>query len=182
MVLTAEVEQDLRLRHSIHPAVMRQLHVSHDRAVPVAPLRRPQVHAHQPTRNHRPDQARRGTSCAHAFPRSTDTPKTPTSGNVNQLVRVCPSTAEVGRGGAAAAALAGEVHASHDDDSDGLLSELDEVTARLAARATDAPGNFLHLRHLVLVAGGGDRGPPRAGTTLRLEFPLTAANGDARVD
>jgi signal transduction histidine kinase len=45
-------------------------------------------------------------------------------------------------------ALAGEVHASHDHD-DGLLSELDELTGWLAARASDAPDNFLHLLRLL---------------------------------
>ncbi|WP_445184073.1 AAA family ATPase [Pseudonocardia sp. Cha107L01] len=43
-------------------------------------------------------------------------------------------------------ALAGEVRANHDD---GPLSELDEVTGWLAARATDAPDNFLHLLRLL---------------------------------
>src|SRR6185312_2021144 len=46
--------------------------------------------------------------------------------------------------------LAGEVRASRDDeDGDGLLSELDEVTGWLAARAADAPDNFLHLLRLL---------------------------------
>jgi signal transduction histidine kinase len=46
-------------------------------------------------------------------------------------------------------ALAGEVRASHDEAGDGLLSELDEVTGWLAARAADAPDNFLHLLRLL---------------------------------
>jgi signal transduction histidine kinase len=46
-------------------------------------------------------------------------------------------------------ALAGEVRAGHDDDGDGLLSELDEVTGWLAARAADAPANFVHLLRLL---------------------------------
>lgn len=37
---------------------------------------------------------------------------------------------------------------SHDDERGGLLSELDDVT-RLAARAANAPDNFLHLLRLV---------------------------------
>jgi signal transduction histidine kinase len=45
-------------------------------------------------------------------------------------------------------ALAGEIRASHNDD-DALLSELDEVTGWLAARAADAPDNFLHLLRLL---------------------------------
>jgi signal transduction histidine kinase len=45
-------------------------------------------------------------------------------------------------------ALAGEVRANHDDDGR-LLSELDEVTGWLAARAVDAPDNFLHLLRLL---------------------------------
>ncbi|MDT7624556.1 MAG: hypothetical protein QOF99_5457, partial [Pseudonocardiales bacterium] len=45
-------------------------------------------------------------------------------------------------------ALAGEVRASHDHD-DALLAELDEMTGWLAARAADAPDNFLHLLRLL---------------------------------
>jgi signal transduction histidine kinase len=47
-------------------------------------------------------------------------------------------------------ALAVEVREGHDHDAaGGLLSELDEVTGWLAARAVDAPDNFLHLLRLV---------------------------------
>ncbi|HVH22086.1 MAG TPA: AAA family ATPase [Pseudonocardia sp.] len=46
-------------------------------------------------------------------------------------------------------ALAGEVRAGHGDERGELLSELDEVTRWLAARAADAPDNFLHLLRLV---------------------------------
>jgi signal transduction histidine kinase len=46
-------------------------------------------------------------------------------------------------------ALAGEVREGHDEAGDGLLSELDEVTGWLAARAADAPDNFLHLLRLL---------------------------------
>jgi signal transduction histidine kinase len=42
-------------------------------------------------------------------------------------------------------ALAGQARASHGDVRGGLLSELDEVTRWLAARAADAPENFRHL-------------------------------------
>ncbi|HEX3305847.1 MAG TPA: hypothetical protein VHS32_06345, partial [Streptosporangiaceae bacterium] len=46
-------------------------------------------------------------------------------------------------------ALAGEVRARRGADGDGLLSELDELTRWLAARAADAPANFLHLLRLL---------------------------------
>jgi signal transduction histidine kinase len=46
-------------------------------------------------------------------------------------------------------ALAGQARASHGDERDGLLSDLDEVTRWLAARAADAPANFLHLLRLL---------------------------------
>jgi signal transduction histidine kinase len=45
-------------------------------------------------------------------------------------------------------ALAEEARASHDDEHGGLFSEFDEVTRWLAARAADAPDNFLHLLRL----------------------------------
>jgi signal transduction histidine kinase len=48
-----------------------------------------------------------------------------------------------------ALALAGQARAGHGDERDGLLSELDDVTRRLAERAADAPANFLHLLRLV---------------------------------
>src|SRR3954454_6291147 len=48
-----------------------------------------------------------------------------------------------------ALALAGQVRASHGDERGELLSELDEVTGWLAARAVDAPDNFLHLLRLL---------------------------------
>jgi predicted ATPase/GAF domain-containing protein len=44
-------------------------------------------------------------------------------------------------------ALAGQARDS-DDERDGLLSELEEVTRWLAARAADAPDNFAHLLRL----------------------------------
>jgi signal transduction histidine kinase len=46
-------------------------------------------------------------------------------------------------------ALAGQARASHGGERGGLLSELDEVTGWLAARAADAPANFLHLLRLL---------------------------------
>ena len=45
--------------------------------------------------------------------------------------------------------MAGQARAADGDERDGLLAELDEVTRWLAARAADAPGNFLHLLRLV---------------------------------
>jgi signal transduction histidine kinase len=48
-----------------------------------------------------------------------------------------------------ALALAGQASATHGDERGDLLSELDEVTRWLAARAADAPDNFLHLLRLV---------------------------------
>ncbi|QRP42703.1 AAA family ATPase [Amycolatopsis sp. FDAARGOS 1241] len=46
-------------------------------------------------------------------------------------------------------ALAARVRAVDGTERDGLLSELDEVTRWLAARAADAPDNFLHLLRLL---------------------------------
>ncbi len=46
-------------------------------------------------------------------------------------------------------ALAGQARDSHGGERSGLLSELDEVIDWLAARAADAPANFLHLLRLV---------------------------------
>ncbi|WP_346279691.1 GAF domain-containing protein [Pseudonocardia sp.] len=46
-------------------------------------------------------------------------------------------------------ALAGQARTADADKRGGLLSELDEVTRWLAARAADAPDNFLHLLRLV---------------------------------
>ena len=46
-------------------------------------------------------------------------------------------------------ALAGQARAADGDERAGLLAELDEVTRWLAARAADAPDNFLHLLRLV---------------------------------
>src|SRR3569833_3746258 len=46
-------------------------------------------------------------------------------------------------------ALAGQARDSHGDERDALLSEQEEVTRWLAARAADAPANFLLLLRLV---------------------------------
>ncbi|WP_432978910.1 AAA family ATPase [Dactylosporangium sp. CA-233914] len=46
-------------------------------------------------------------------------------------------------------ALAGQARDSHGAERDGLLSELDEVTRWLAARAADAPANFQHLLRFI---------------------------------
>jgi signal transduction histidine kinase/predicted ATPase len=46
-------------------------------------------------------------------------------------------------------ALADQARAAADDERGRLLAELDEVTRWLAARAADAPDNFLHLLRLV---------------------------------
>jgi signal transduction histidine kinase len=46
-------------------------------------------------------------------------------------------------------ALAGQARAGHGDKRASLLSELDGVTRWLAARAADAPDNFLHLLRLL---------------------------------
>lgn len=45
--------------------------------------------------------------------------------------------------------LAGQARDSHGGERGGLLSEMEEVTRWLAARAADAPANFLHLLRLV---------------------------------
>ena len=46
-------------------------------------------------------------------------------------------------------ALAAEARAAHEDDRGHLLSGLDELTRWMAARAADAPDNFLHLLRLL---------------------------------
>ena len=46
-------------------------------------------------------------------------------------------------------ALAGQARATGGDERGGLLAELDEVIRWLAARAVDAPDNFLHLLRLL---------------------------------
>ena len=46
-------------------------------------------------------------------------------------------------------ALAGQARAADGDERAGLLAELEEVTRWLAARAADAPDNFVHLLRLL---------------------------------
>jgi signal transduction histidine kinase len=46
-------------------------------------------------------------------------------------------------------ALAGQARATEGDERGGVLAELDDLTKWLAARAADAPDNFLHLLRLV---------------------------------
>src|SRR6202030_1868451 len=48
-----------------------------------------------------------------------------------------------------ALAVAGQARETDGEERDALLRELDEVTRWLAARAADAPTNFLHLLRLV---------------------------------
>ena len=50
---------------------------------------------------------------------------------------------------AARAGPRGQARAGHGDERGALLSELDEATRWLAARAADAPDNFLHLLRLL---------------------------------
>ena len=69
-------------------------------------------------------------------------------------------------------ALAEQARAADGDERDGLLSELDEVTRWLAARAADAPENFLHLLRLARGrAGLGGRRLPRRRAGLRRRAP-----------
>ena len=96
LILAAQVRQHLRLRHAADTLVVRELDVPHHRAVPIPALRRPQVHAHQQSRNNHGDQARHGKSCAHANPCFPTIRNAPSSANADQKARVCPLTAEVG--------------------------------------------------------------------------------------
>src|SRR6185295_7608797 len=98
LILAAQVPQHPRLRHAADTLVVRELDVPHHRAVPIPALRRPQVHAHQQSRNNHGDQARHGKSCAHANPCFPTIRNAPTSANADQKARVCPLTAEVGFG------------------------------------------------------------------------------------
>ncbi|MFC4041526.1 AAA family ATPase [Dactylosporangium siamense] len=59
-------------------------------------------------------------------------------------------------------ALARQIRDSRDGGRDDLLSELDDVTQWLAARAADAPMNFLHLLRLVEAERGWAVGNLRA--------------------
>ena len=57
LILPAQIRQHLRLRHPTDAPVVRNLDVPHHRTVPVPPLRRPQVHAHQQSSNQQHNQA-----------------------------------------------------------------------------------------------------------------------------
>ncbi len=63
-----------------------------------------------------------------------------------------------------ALALAGQARDTDADTRGGLLAELDELTRWLAARAADAPGNFLHLLRLVEAERAWAAGDYRAAT------------------
>ncbi|QYN19199.1 AAA family ATPase [Amycolatopsis sp. DSM 110486] len=60
-------------------------------------------------------------------------------------------------------ALAEQARAGPGDERGGLLSELDEVTSWLAARAADAPDNFRHLQRLLEAERAWAVGDFRAG-------------------
>ncbi|MEV8612967.1 AAA family ATPase [Amycolatopsis sp. NPDC051373] len=60
-------------------------------------------------------------------------------------------------------ALAEQARALHGDERGGLLSELDEMTSWLAARAADAPDNFRHLQRLLEAERAWAVGDFRAG-------------------
>jgi signal transduction histidine kinase len=70
-------------------------------------------------------------------------------------------------------ALAGQARGTDADQRGGLLAELDEVTRWIAARAADAPDNFLHLLRLVEAerawAGGDFRAAALAYDAARRE-------------
>jgi hypothetical protein len=59
-------------------------------------------------------------------------------------------------------ALAWQAHATHGDERAELLSELGDVTRWLAARAAEAPDNFLHLLRLLEAEGAWAVGDFRA--------------------
>ena len=61
-------------------------------------------------------------------------------------------------------ALAGQARGAEADQRGGLLAELDEVNGWLAARAADAPGNFLHLLRLLEAERAWAAGDFRAAT------------------
>ncbi len=71
-------------------------------------------------------------------------------------------------------ALAGQARATDGEGRGGLLSELDEVTRWLAARAADAPDNFLYLLRLLEAEQGWAVGDFRAAV---LAFRRRAARG-----
>ena len=73
-----------------------------------------------------------------------------------------------------ALALAGQARDADPDQRGDLLSELDELTRWLAARAADAPGNFLHLLRLVEAERAWAAGDFRAAA-----LAFDAARGEA---
>jgi signal transduction histidine kinase len=73
-----------------------------------------------------------------------------------------------------ALALAGQARDADADTRGGLLPELDELTRWLAARAADAPGNFLHLLRLVEAERAWAAGNFRAAA-----LAFDAARGEA---
>src|SRR5439155_18032539 len=97
LVLAAEVQQHLGLRDAADAAVVRQLHVAHQRPVLAPPLRRPQVHAHTTTTSPRQQQASQPEPRAHAFepPRARIWLYNNESAPASALK--CPPTAELGR-------------------------------------------------------------------------------------
>jgi signal transduction histidine kinase len=61
-------------------------------------------------------------------------------------------------------ALAAQARDSHGQERDALLNELEETTRWLAARATDAPDNFLHLLRLLQAEKAWTDGDFRSAT------------------
>ena len=72
-------------------------------------------------------------------------------------------------------ALAGQARDADADTRGGLLAELDEVTRWLAARAADAPGNFLHLLRLLQAERAWAAGDFRAAALAFDAAPHEAA-------
>ena len=64
-------------------------------------------------------------------------------------------------------ALAGQARDADADTRGGLLAELDDLTRWLAARAADAPGNFLHLLRLLQAERAWAAGDFRAAALAR---------------
>jgi predicted ATPase/signal transduction histidine kinase len=71
-------------------------------------------------------------------------------------------------------ALAGQARSADGEEQAGLLAELDEVTRWLAARAADAPDNFLHLVRLAEAERAWAAGDFRAAA-----LAFDAARGEA---
>ncbi|HEY4461231.1 MAG TPA: AAA family ATPase [Streptosporangiaceae bacterium] len=75
--------------------------------------------------------------------------------------------------------LAGQARAADDDERGDLLSELDEVTRWLAARAADEPANFRHLLELVEAERAWAAGDFRAAA-VAFDAARRAASGRQR--